>query len=316
MATDIESEALAIAEPDITTASGVRRTVIGSLKAIVRSTRPRQWTKNLIVFAPLLFSLNLERRPSMLHAVAAFVLFCVLSGGVYIVNDLHDISRDRLHATRRSRPLAAGEVTPLTAGVAAAVLLAAGLAGAVLLSPMFAVVAASYVILQLVYTFALKNEVLLDVMAIAAGFVLRVTAGAAAIHVSPSAWLLSCTALLALFLALVKRRNELLADPHAVQHRPVLRHYTPAFLDQMVTVATSATIIMYAIYAFMSRSASDKPYLMVTIPFVAYGLMRYLYLMHAKHLGGRPEEVLLSDAPLALDLALWTASVIIVLYTT
>ena len=153
-------------------------------------------------------------------------------------------------------------------------------------------------------------------MAIAAGFVLRVTAGAVAIHVSASAWLLTCTALLALFLALVKRRNELLSDPHAVQHRPVLRHYTTAFLDQAVTMATSATLIMYAIYTFMSRSADDKPYLMVTIPFVAYGLLRYLYLMHARHLGGRPEEVLLSDVPLALDLALWTASVIIVLYTT
>jgi len=154
------------------------------------------------------------------------------------------------------------------------------------------------------------------VMAISAGFVLRVTAGAVAIHVVVSPWLLSCAALLALFLAFVKRRYELLADAHAVEHRPVLRKYTPALLDQAISVVMSSTFVVYAIYTFLSQSAADRPYLMLTIPFVGYGLLRYLYLMHARHLGGSPEEILLSDVPLAIDLGLWTLVVVIVLYLT
>ena len=174
----------------------------------------------------------------------------------------------------------------------------------------------AYILLQIAYTFALKKAVLLDVMAIAAGFVLRVTAGAVVIRVTVSPWLLTCAALLALFLALVKRRHELLADPHALEHRPVLRQYTPEFLDQVISIVTAATLTMYAIYTFLSQSAADRPYLMLTIPFVAYGLLRYLYLMHAHHAGGRPEEVLLGDAALAIDLGLWATVVVIVLYAT
>jgi 4-hydroxybenzoate polyprenyltransferase len=243
-------------------------------------------------------------------------LFCLVSGGVYIVNDLHDLQRDRLHATRCRRPLAAGELSPRAAAVAAALLLAASLGGGLLLSPWFAFVMLCYVALQAAYTFYLKNEVILDVMVISAGFVLRVTAGAVAVHVVVSPWLLSCTALLALFLAFVKRRHELMADSHALEHRPVLRKYTPALLDQAIAIVTSSTFVVYAIYTFLSQSAADQPYLMLTIPFVGYGLLRYLYLMHAHHLGGSPEEILLSDAPLAIDLGLWTLVVVIVLYLT
>jgi 4-hydroxybenzoate polyprenyltransferase len=278
--------------------------------------RPRQWTKNLILLAPLLFSLELGQPVDLLRAISAVALFCLVCGAVYIVNDLHDFERDRLHATRRHRPLAAGELSPRVAAVAAAVLLAMGLGGGLLLSPWFAFVMLCYVALQTVYTLVLKNEVILDVMAIAAGFVLRVTAGAVAIHVAVSPWLLSCTALLALFLAFVKRRYELLADTHAVEHRPVLRKYTPALLDQAISVVTSSTFVVYAIYTFLSQSAADRPYLMLTIPFVGYGLLRYLYLMHARQLGGSPEEILLSDAPLAIDLGLWALVVVIVLYLT
>ena len=169
---------------------------------------------------------------------------------------------------------------------------------------------------QVAYTFDLKHEVILDVMAISAGFVLRVTAGAVAVHVVVSPWLLSCAALLALFLAFIKRRHELLADPHALEHRPVLRKYTPALLDQAIAIVTASTFVVYAIYTFQSQSATDRPYLMLTIPFVGYGLLRYLYLMHARHLGGSPEEVLLSDVPLAVDLVLWSLVVVIVLYFT
>jgi 4-hydroxybenzoate polyprenyltransferase len=285
-------------------------------RALLAEMRPRQWTKNLILLAPLLFSLELGRPSDVLRAVAAVALFCLVSGGVYIVNDLHDLKRDRLHEVRRCRPLAAGELSPRVAAAAAAVLLLAGLGGGVLLGPGFVLVTLGYVALQAAYTFYLKNEVILDVMAISAGFVLRVTAGAEAIHVVVSPWLLSCAALLALFLAFVKRRHELMADSHALEHRPVLRKYTPALLDQAIAVVTSSTFVVYAIYTFLSQSAADRPYLMLTIPFVGYGLLRYLYLMHARHLGGSPEEILLSDAALAIDLGLWALVVVIVLYVT
>ncbi len=285
-------------------------------RAILREMRPRQWTKNLIVFAPLLFSLHLDRSLYLLHAIAAFALFCVVSGGVYIFNDLRDMERDRLHATRRLRPLAAGSLDPRLAAVVATLLVAGGLAASLALNLSFGATVLAYVVLQVGYTLYLKNEVLLDAMAIAAGFVLRVTAGAVVIHVSVSPWLLSCAALLALFLAFVKRRHELLADPHALEHRPVLRKYTPALLDQAIVVVTSATVVTYSFYTFQSQSAADRPWMMLTIPFVVYGILRYLYLMHARHLGGSPEEVLLSDAPLAIDLALWSVVVIVVLYLT
>ena len=278
--------------------------------------RPRQWTKNLILLAPLLFSHELGRPIDALRAAAAVALFCLVSSAVYIVNDLHDLRRDRLHEVRRRRPLAAGELAPRVAAAAAAALLVAGLGGGAVLGVSFLLVSLGYVALQAAYTFFLKNEVILDVMAISAGFVLRVTAGAVAVHVVVSPWLLSCAALLALFLAFVKRRHELLADSHALEHRPVLRKYTPALLDQAIAIVTSSTFVVYAIYTFLSQSAADRPYLMLTIPFVGYGLLRYLYLMHAHHLGGSPEEILLSDAPLAIDLGLWTLVVVIVLYLT
>jgi 4-hydroxybenzoate polyprenyltransferase len=285
-------------------------------RALLAEMRPRQWTKNLIVLAPLLFSLELGRAIEVFSAAIATVVFCAVCGAVYIVNDLHDLPRDRLHGERCRRPLAAGELEPRVAAMAAVVLVVAGLGGSLILGATFALVSLGFVALQVAYTFFLKDQVILDVMAISAGFVLRVTAGAVAVHVVVSPWLLSCAALLALFLAFVKRRHELLADARAMEHRPVLRQYTPALLDQAIATVTSCTFVVYAIYTFLSQSATDRPYLMLTIPFVGYGLLRYLYLMHAHHLGGSPEEVLLSDAPLAIDLGLWTVVVVMVLYLT
>ncbi len=289
---------------------------ISAARAILVETRPRQWTKNLVIFAPLLFSLNLSRRADVVEVVLAFFLFCLISGGVYIVNDLHDRGRDRLHHRRRLRPLAAGQLDPTVAVAAATVLLGVGLAGSALVDPALGLVALGYILLQGAYTFVLKKLVLLDVMAIATGFVLRVAAGAVVIGVAVSPWLLTCAALLALFLALVKRRHELLADPHALEHRPVLRQYTPEFLDQVISIVTAATLAVYAIYTFLSQSAETSPYLMLTIPFVAYGLLRYLFLMHSRHAGGNPEEVLLGDPALAIDLGLWAVVVVVVLYST
>ena len=278
--------------------------------------RPRQWTKNLIVFAPLLFSLNLGKLGEAVDALLAFVLFCLISGGVYLANDLRDLSRDRLHVGRSRRPLAAGQLSPRLATVTAVVLIVLGLAGATLLDPWFGLIAFAYILLQVAYTFGLKHEVVLDVMAIAAGFVLRVIAGAVVVHVSVSPWLLTCAASLALFLGLAKRRQELLASPDDLGHRPVLVKYTVSFLDQAIGAITAATIAMYSIYTFQSQAGAERPYLMLTIPFVVYGLLRYLYLMHVRELGHSPEEVLLSDVPLIIDLGLWTAVVIAVLYLT
>jgi 4-hydroxybenzoate polyprenyltransferase len=284
--------------------------------ALLVEMRPRQWTKNLIIFAPLLFSLNLGKLGEALDAVVAFVLFCMICGGVYIANDLRDLHHDRLHDGRRCRPLAAGQLSPRLATAASASLVVLGLGGAMLLDPWVGLVACAYILLQVAYTFGLKHEVVLDVMAIAAGFVLRVIAGAVAVHVEVSPWLLTCAASLALFLGLAKRRQELLATPDDLGHRPVLDKYTVSFLDQAIGAITAATIAMYSIYTFLSQAGTERPYLMLTIPFVVYGLLRYLYLMHARELGGSPEEVLLSDIPLIIDLGLWTAVVVVVLYLT
>jgi len=288
----------------------------GLLRALLAEMRPRQWTKNFIVLAPLLFSLELGHPIDLVRAVAAAGVFCLVAGAVYIVNDLHDRERDRHHEVRGRRPLAAGELGEREALAAAAALSASGFAAAAALGTGLALTVVAYIALQGAYTFLLKDQVILDVMAISAGFVLRVTAGALVIGVAVSPWLLVCAALLALFLAFVKRRQELLTDPGAAERRPVLHLYTAALLDQAIAVATSSTFVVYVIYTFLSQSAADRPYLMLTTPFVGYGLLRYLYLMHSRHLGGSPEEILLGDRPLAADLGLWVLTVVIVLYFT
>lgn len=282
--------------------------------ALLRSVRPRQWTKNLVVFAPLVFSFGLTAPALLIRAILALALFCALSGAVYLTNDIIDANRDRLSADTCRRPLAAGEIGRRPAAVAAAVLATAALAAGFLLSLPFALACVAYLSLQAAYVLVLRERVILDVMAIAAGFVFRVVAGAVVIGTTVSPWLLLCTALLALFLALVKRRHELRANGQALQHRPALRGYSAALLDQMITAITAATIVIYSIYTFSSHEAASSPYLMLTIPFVIYGLLRYLYLAHARSLGGSPEEVLLKDAPLIADVALWAGTVIMVLY--
>jgi 4-hydroxybenzoate polyprenyltransferase len=291
-------------------ASAPRRTWL----ALLRSTRPRQWTKNLIVFAALIFSGNLRKTDDLVAALAAFVLYCGLSGAIYVFNDIKDLERDRLSMRKRWRPLAAGLVTVPVASVFAGVLAAACLGGSFALGLRFGLVAVAYVALQVLYTLALKHEVILDAMSIAAGFVLRVVAGAVAVEVSISSWLLLCAALLALFLALAKRRYELLHVEDARDHRPSLAHYTAPLLDLMLATVTAATIVFYSLYTFFSHASHVRPYMMATVPFVAYGLFRYLYLVHLKQLGGSPEEVMLTDLPLILDIVLWTALVVVALY--
>ncbi|MGO8685295.1 MAG: decaprenyl-phosphate phosphoribosyltransferase [Thermoleophilia bacterium] len=287
---------------------------VATASALLRSVRPRQWTKNLVVLAPLVFSFGLTVPALLVRAIVAFGLFCALSGAVYLSNDIIDAKRDRLSADTCRRPLAAGEIGRRPAAALAAVLATASLAGGLLLSPSFALACVAYLALQAAYVLVLRERVILDVMAIAAGFVVRVVAGAVVIGATVSPWLLLCTALLALFLALVKRRHELLVNGQALQHRPALRGYSAALLDQMIAAITAATVVIYSIYTFSSHEAAGSPYLMLTIPFVVYGLLRYLYLAHARNLGGSPEEVLLKDTPLIADLALWAGTVIMVLY--
>lgn len=307
--------------PVITNAAATPRSVALSLLV---SLRPAQWTKNLIVFTALLFG-QIDGRPAFLdpHAIAraivACVIFCALSGVVYLVNDVADREADRLHPTKRYRPIAAGAVSPSLAIAVAIVLTAAALGSAWELRPMFAGVALAYVALQTLYSGPLKHIVIIDVLTIAVGFVLRAVAGAAAIPVEINHWLLILTILLALFLALSKRRHELvlLADG-ATSHRPILEEYSPYLLDQMIAVVTASTLVSYVISTVSPETVQKyhTDYLGLTVVFPLYGIFRYLYLVHQKAGGGSPADMLLNDRPLLACVALWAAAVAGIIYGT
>ncbi|MGE0702773.1 MAG: decaprenyl-phosphate phosphoribosyltransferase [Vicinamibacterales bacterium] len=281
------------------------------------SLRPGQWTKNLLVFAALIFAVRLFDPRSFIEAAAAFAIFCALSGVVYLVNDMADRETDRLHPTKRSRPIAAGDLPVGVAAGAAVVLGAAALAGAFTLGWRFGAIAVAYLALQALYSGPLKHIVIIDVLVVAVGFVLRAAAGAVAINVEISHWLFVCTILLALFIALAKRRHELvlLADG-AVGHRRILGEYSPYLLDQMISVVTASTLVAYIFYA-ISPETADKfgtPWLGLTIPFPIYGIFRYLYLVHQREGGGSPADLLINDRPLLLCVMLWIAAVIVIVY--
>ena len=285
---------------------------------IFKSLRPEQWTKNLVVFAGLVFSGRLLDQAAWLPAIAAFVIFCALSSAIYLINDVFDRVADAQHPLKRLRPVASGALAPGTATAVAVALATAGLAAAAAVTPLLAVTAVGYVALLLAYSAALKHYVIIDVLALSSGFVLRSVAGAVAIAVPISHWLLVCTTLLALFLALSKRRHELtLLTDGAASHRPILEEYSPYLLDQMISVVTSSTLIAYSVYTTSSDTAErlGSSRLGLTIPFVLYGIFRYLYLVHQRRGGGSPTEQLLSDTPLLACVALWALSVVLVLYT-
>jgi len=292
-------------------------TTTGSFVGLLRSMRPHQWTKNVFVFAALIFAQHLGRVEDVLRATAAFALFCALSGAVYIINDLVDREKDRAHARKRMRPIASGRVSPLAAQLFAAVLVIGSVGLAFALDTGFGVVAATYFAVNILYSFYLKRVVILDVMVIAFGFVLRAVAGAQVIHVPISSWLLLCTSLLALFLGFCKRRNELVTlRDGASDHRESLREYNVAFLDQMIAVVTASTVIAYALYA-MSEEVHEKlhtRYLGLTVPFVLYGIFRYLYVLNMKGEGGSPSRVLLEDKPLLINVILWMTTCVLLLY--
>ena len=298
------------------TATAARSARPRVLLAVLWTMRPRQWVKNLVVFAALVFSLNLTSPGAAKRAVAGFLLFCAMSGAVYIVNDLFDAERDRQHPVKARRPIASGALGTVPAAVAVAVLATFALMAGFTLSPPFGAVLLVYALLNLVYSFWLKEVVILDVMVIAAGFVLRAVGGGLVINVSISTWLIMCTILLSLFLAFCKRRQELETLEDAEAHRTILKEYSVAFLDQMINVVTASTVVAYMFYTMSPevQMRFRQPYLYLTVPFVLYGIFRYLYLVHQRGEGSSPTQALLTDRPLLLCVALWAATVVILLY--
>src|SRR5438552_11856784 len=289
---------------------------------LLLSLRPAQWTKNLLVFAGLLFGnasvgRDLFDGPTLARAAAAFAIFCGLSGAVYVVNDLMDRDADRRHPLKAHRPIASGAL-PAAVAVAAVVIIWAGaLTAAAWPGRTFLLVSAAYVLLQVLYSGPLKHIVIIDALALSLGFVLRAVAGAVAVDVDISHWLLVCTTLLALFMALAKRRHEivLLADD-AAYHRPILKEYSAYLLDQMIGVVTASTLIAYIFYTISPETEAKfgTPWLGLTIPFPLYGIFRYLYLVHRREGGGSPAELLMTDRPLLVCVALWALTVALIIY--
>ncbi len=284
--------------------------------ALVASVRPRQWVKNLFVFAGVIFSHKLFT-PDAWRALAAFAVFCALSGVVYLLNDVADRERDRAHPVKRLRPIACGALPVPVAVIAALALAAAALAASAALGRAFLLTAVTYVGLLVLYSVRLKHVVIVDVLTVASGFVLRAVAGAVAIDVEISGWLLICTILIALFLALGKRRHEYLTlDADATRHRPILAEYSAALLDQMIAVVTASTVTAYALYTMSPETVAkfETHLLPATLPFVLYGIFRYLYLLYRHQLGGNPSELFLNDRALIVNAGLWIVAVVAIIY--
>lgn len=291
---------------------------MNQLIVLLQALRPRQWTKNLLVFAALLFAQKATEARAVAEAIEAFVIFCLLASSMYLFNDALDMEQDRLDPVKSQRPLASGRLSVTTALIVAIVLLAAGLIGAYAAAgyPLLKV-SLAYVGITLLYSGLLKHVVIVDVFAIAAGFVLRAVAGAVAIQAVISPWLIICTLLLSLFLALAKRRSEIMTlGEHAHSHRPSLAEYSPVLLDQMISVVTASTLMSYALYTISERTVAliGSTNLLYTIPFVIYGIFRYLYLVYQKELGGHPERALLGDGPLLLNVLLYAVVSAYIIY--
>ncbi len=287
------------------------------LSALVRSMRPRQYTKNVLVFAALIFARKVGDPAAVWLAVGAFALFCLISSAVYLINDVVDAEEDRKHPDKCKRPIAAGELSVAAALGAAGVFAVAGLAGSYYVNLGLGSTAAAYLGLMLLYQFIFKHRVIFDVFAIAFGFVLRAVAGAEALQVEISPWLLVCTLLLALFLGLSKRRGEIvLLAEGAAGHRRTLEKYSLNLLDQMIAVMTASTLMSYCLYTISERTVRElgSARLMYTIPFVIYGIFRYLYLVHEHGEGGHPDRTLLTDLPLLVTVALYVIAAGLIIY--
>ena len=286
------------------------------LAALLASLRPRQWIKNGFVFAALVFDGQLTNIPALLRTGVGFALFCLAASSIYLINDIRDLEEDRRHPTKRNRPLPSGRLPIRAAWIAAAALAVVSIGGSFLLEPAFGWIVLAYVLLFIFFSFRLKHVPILDVFAIAAGFVLRVAGGVALITVMRfSPWLYVCTTLLALYLGFGKRRAELhLLAETAGGHRPVLDGYTLPLLDQLIIVVSGATIMAYSLYTFSAENLPDNHLMMLTIPFVMYGIFRYLWLIQVEAAGGAPDELILTDRPLLATFLLWGLAAVGVLY--
>jgi 4-hydroxybenzoate polyprenyltransferase len=287
------------------------------IRAVLKSFRVKQWIKNLFVLAALLFTQNYTDPELTARALVAFGLFCLLSSCVYLINDILDVRADRQHPIKKYRPIASGRLSIPVAVITAVVLAVFSLSVSwLMLGGKFFAIASVYLVMNLLYSKILKHMVILDVLIVAIGFVLRAMAGAAAIGVAISNWLLLCTILLSLFLALSKRRHELvLLEGGAINHRAILKEYSPYLLDQLIAVVTASTLMAYALYT-MDKEVQDHlgtDQLIFTTPFVIYGIFRFLYLVHQKDLGGDTSEIIVTDKPFALNIFLWVLSVFVLL---
>ena len=284
---------------------------------IAASMRIQQWIKNLFIFAALIFSANLFNIPDLLITLEGFFIFCLAASGVYLFNDIVDIEKDKLHPLKSKRALPSGKLSVKSAIIASAFLLFIGVFVSFQLKFEFGLVLLAYILINIWYTYQLKRVVILDVMTIAAGFVLRVIAGAVLIGVPTSEWLIICTILLSLFLGFSKRRHEIkILENEANTHRSVLQHYSPYFLDQMIGIVTATTVMSYALYTISEETVHKfgTKHLIYTVPFVLYGIFRYLYLVHKKDEGGDPTRLALTDLPLLFNIVLWIITVSIIIY--
>jgi len=287
-------------------------------RLLFQSLRPIQWTKNGFILIPLVFAHRVFCYESVIESLQAVFIFCILSGSVYLINDLIDLEADRRHPVKRHRPIAAGLIPPRTAKIAATVLILLSGIWGVFIGPAFFLVLVAYLTVQILYNYRLKQVVILDIFCVSCGFFLRIVAGAVAIQVVISNWLIICTILMAMFLTLGKRRHELLllGQAEAINHRKVLSQYSAYLLDQMIGVITGITILSYVLYCISPQTIEkfQTDHLIYTFPFVLYGIFRYLYLIHRKGKGDAPEKVLITDLSLLICVILWGLFCILIIY--
>lgn len=286
------------------------------LIGLIKTMRPRQWSKNIFVFVALIFDDKLTDPISVLRTLGAFVLLCLMSSAVYLMNDLADIENDRQHPTKKNRPLPAGQLSPTVAAIAAALLALGSLAAGFALDFELGLVLLAYLIIQIAYTFWLKNVVLVDVMMVTAGFILRIAAGVVVINVERfSPWLYVFGGFLALFMILGKRRYELvLLGEGASSHRSILKEYSLDLIDRLLGIVTTSAVVSYSLYTFLAEGVPDNHMMMLSIPFVVYAIFRYLYLIHVRHEGGAPEDIFLRDRPMQMSMVLFGMVVFVAIY--
>jgi 4-hydroxybenzoate polyprenyltransferase len=281
-------------------------------KYIFKLMRPKQWLKNFFVFAAIIFSGKFDDKHILLLNLGVFVLFCLVSSAVYVLNDLVDVEKDKQHPEKKNRPIASGKVSKIQAIVLEVGILCIVLAGSYLVNFRIAFVLIGYYLMNVLYSFKLKNIVIIDVMIITFGFVLRVISGGVVTNVQLSSWLILCTILISLFIALNKRRSEIVTlKDNSSSHRKILEEYSVELIDNMLTIVTPSILITYCLYTFSSTQSRT---MMITIPFVLYGIFRYQYLVSKKNVGGKPEDVFQKDLPFLINVLLWAVSIIIIIY--